>query len=80
MLIFKFTNIQMINKAKNKLKRAGSAIKSSVIKSKNVVRSYRWRLFQIFIVLASISLIVSLVMSAIKGVRIIDQAVIINHS
>ena len=70
----------MINKVKNKIKKGGSVIKNSVIRSKNVIRRYRWRLFQIFVGLGLVALIVALVMSAIKGVRIIDQAVIINHS
>ena len=70
----------MLNKAKASVLKTGSKIKSQASKIHSFFRKYRWRIFKIFLVLATIAMIVSLVLSAIKGVRIFDQAVIINHT
>lgn len=70
----------MLNRVKSSAIKAQSKIKNSAMKVRGFFSQYRWRIFIIFLVLSLIALIAALVISAIRGVKIIDQAVIINYT
>ena len=79
-LISNNNQIQMLNKVKRSAIKVGSKVKNSAARCSHFFGRHRWTVFKVFVVLSLIALVVSLVMAAIKGVRIIDQAVIINHT
>lgn len=66
-----------IKKSSHKLK---ENLSSKLLKTRSLLKRHRKKILIIFLILATVALITSLVMKAIEGVDITNQAVLINYT